>query len=362
MKAFLRVLGILLSALLLAAPARALDWDELRASLGLEEVEQALPAAAGDLTLSPEEDYGEALRRLLGEGLEESGGFMREGLREALLLVLAAVLVSLFTALRPAESGPDSTRIAGVLVVAAVAAGTLRLGCGLGQKLLDELGDLSHVLLPGLTAAAAFSGAVSSAAAKYAAAALFMDVVLTAARTLLLPLIGAYLAAALAGAAFEGEGLAAAAAFLKWLATSLLLAMGLGFVVYLSLSGLAAGAVDAAALRVTRTGLSTALPVVGSIVSDAGAAILASANLMKTTLGVFGLVAVTAVCLAPFLRLGIRYLLYKAAAALAGALAGGAMGKAVSAAGSALALLLGTVGLCSLALFFSVYSFMRVVT
>jgi stage III sporulation protein AE len=362
MKILLRGLCLLLFALLLAHPADALEWAELRDILALESVELAGSDETGELPLSPETDYGAALRRVVSEALAGAGGFFREGLRGALLLVLAAALVSLFSALWKPENGFDPASLVGVAVVGAAAAGDLRLGFGLGGTLLDRLNDLSKALLPCLTAATAFGGAVTSSAARYAAAALFMDVVLTAARTLLLPLIGAYLAAALASAAFEGEGTAAAAAFLKWLATSLLLVLGLGFVLYLSLSGLAAGAVDAAALRVTRTGLSTALPVVGGILSDAGTSILAGAELVKTTVGVFGLVAAAAVCLTPFLRLGVHYLLYKAAAALAGSLAGGKMGKAVSGAASAFALLMGTLGLCCLAFFFSLYSFMRAVT
>ena len=362
MKLLLRVLCLLLFALLLTVPARALEWEELRELMDLDAAEQAVPDEAEGLALSPQTDYGEVLRGLVSRALAGSGDFLREGLRGALLLVLAAVLVSVFTALWKPEDGLDVPSLTGVALVGTVAAGDLRLGFGLAQSLLDGLNDLSKVLLPCLTTAAAFGGAVSSSAAKYAAAALFMDVVLTAARTLLLPLVGAYLAASLASAAFEGEGTAAAAAFLKWLTTSLLLVLGLAFVVYLSLSGLAVGAVDAAALRVTRTGLSAALPVVGGILADAGASVLAGAELVKTTVGVFGLVAAAAVCLKPFLRLGIHYLLYKAAAALAGTLAGGRLMKAVSGAASAFALLLGTMGLCSLALFFSLYSFMRAVT
>lgn len=361
MKTLLRTVLFLALALVLATPALALDWDGLSDSLGLEELERKLPESAASVPLSPETDYGALVEKTLREALSDAG-FLKGGLRGALLILLAAVLVSVFSALHTEGTGTDPAQLAGVLAVGAVAAGDLRLCFGLGQKLLTELETLSHALLPCLTGAMAFSGAAGAATAKYAASALAMDVALTAARTLLLPLIGAYLAAALASAALPGEGLASAVSFLKWLCGFVLTLLGLGMVLFINLSGLAAGAVDAAALRTLRTGLSTSLPVVGGILSDAGASILAAANAVKATVGAFGLAALLTACLAPFLRLGTQYLIYKASAALAGSLAGGRVGKAAAGASSAFALLLGTEGLCALALFFSVYSFMRAVT
>ena len=48
--------------------------------------------------------------------------------------------------------------------------------------------------------------------------------------------------------------------------------------------------------------------VVGGMVSDASAAVLAAANLIRNCAGVFGLVAVCAICAGPFAVLSVRTL------------------------------------------------------
>lgn len=57
---------------------------------------------------------------------------------------------------------------------------------------------------------------------------------------------------------------------------------------------------DALAARVTKTAVSAALPVVGSILSDAASTLAAAAGTLKATIGIFGLLAVAAICLPPF--------------------------------------------------------------
>ncbi len=57
------------------------------------------------------------------------------------------------------------------------------------------------------------------------------------------------------------------------------------------------------AARVTKTAVSAALPVVGSILSDAASTLAAAAGTLKATIGIFGLLAVAAICLPPVLTL-----------------------------------------------------------
>ena len=58
-----------------------------------------------------------------------------------------------------------------------------------------------------------------------------------------------------------------------------------------------------------------AVPVVGGILSDASEAVLVGAGLVKSTAGIYGLLAMIAIIIGPFLRIGAQYVLLKLTAA-----------------------------------------------
>jgi len=366
MKRVLLVLACaVLTAVLFPGPAAA-AWDEYEERFDTEKVEEALPDSAAELmdgaSISPGTDYSGLLDRILEKGLAASKELLRAALKSALLILMAATLCGVASVLyTPSVGGTDYVQLAGVLAVAAVSAGDIHSCIGLGRSLVAELNDFSKVLLPTLTATAAMSGAVSSAAARYAAAALFMDILLTCVEQILIPVIYAYVAAVIADCAIGGEGLSGAASLLKWLATSLLTVIMLAFVVYLSASGLVSGSADAATVRVAKTAISTTLPVVGSIISDAANTVLMGASVIKSSVGVFGLLAVVATCLLPVIRLACHYLSYKFASRLAAALSGGRIARAAGGVGGAFGMVMGAVGACGLMLFFSIFSFIQAV-
>lgn len=342
------------------------EWDEYGEKFDTEKVEQALPDSAEELMegveLSPTEDFSGAFEKILRRALELVIGSAKSAVKSAVLIITAAVICGIAGVLYTPAGGLDVLRLAGVLAVAAISAGDISACVGLGRSMITELSDFSKVLLPSLTATAAVSGAMTSAAAKYAAAALFMDILITCVENLLIPLIYAYIAAVIAECAIGGEGLAGAASFLKWLATSLLTLIVLAFVVYLSVSGLVSGSADAATVRVAKTAISTALPVVGSIVSDAASTVLLGASVIKSTVGAFGMLAVAAVCLVPVMKLACHYLLYKGASKLSAAISGGALAKAAGSISAAFGMVMGAMGACAMMLFFSIISFVQAVS
>jgi stage III sporulation protein AE len=224
------------------------------------------------------------------------------------------------------------------------------------------MNTFSKMLLPTLTGAAAASGAITSAAAKYAATALFMDVMMTVSRNIIVPLIYAYTATSIAEAALGGEGLSGASNLLKWLAKTVMMGIVLLFVAYLSLTGVISGTTDAVTTKALKTTISTVLPVVGGIIADASETVLAGASILRNAIGIFGFLAVAATCLFPFLHLGVNYLLFKAAAGLSGAIADGRITKLVNAVSTAFGMMLGLVGASALMLFISIISVIKVAT
>jgi stage III sporulation protein AE len=141
----------------------------------------------------------------------------------------------------------------------------------------------------------------------------------------------------------------------------LLLLLLAAYVLYITVSGVLSGAADTVAVKTTRAALGGFVPVVGGIIGDAAEAILAGASVIRASIGVFGLLAVLAIALTPFIRLGIAYLLFKLTAALAGITAEPKLVKLLGDIGSAFGLILGMVGAGVFILFVAILSSMRAV-
>ncbi len=366
MKALLCVLLSLAAALLLCGQAWAADISgEVENSLDTGAIVRALPDSAAELmesvAPSPGEDFGSALRRIFSGCRAILGeAFIKAGKSGGMMLVCAA-LCAMLSAVFKTQGELDWAELASCLSIAVIAAGDISSCLKLGSNTITEISDFSKVLLPVMTSSAALSGAVGSAAAKYAATALFMDVLITLSQRLLTPLVYAYFAVLTAECALGTRSLSGVSSFLKWLAGTALTVIVLVFVVYLGVTGIVAGTADAAAVRVAKTALATGLPVVGGIISDAAAAVLAGAGMVKNAAGVFGLIAVLAICAAPIIRIGAHYLVYKAASKLALSFAGEKTAKAAEGTSAAFGIMLAAAGACALMLFFSIISFVGVI-
>lgn len=368
MKKVILTLGLAIVFLVFFCPETlAVDVMEAQGkTLDIKRLEESLPESAdeilGGITVMGSTDPESGFERLYEKAADELGGIVSGALKSAAAIMAVAVFCATASAFCGPGKETDYIALAGVLAISAVVFGDIHSFIGLGREVIDELNTFSHVLLPTLVSAAAGSGAVTSAAAKYAATALFMDILITVGSGVVMPLIYAYIAASAARAAFGGAALEGAVNLIKWIITALLTVMMLAFTLYLTLTGIISGTADAAAVKLTKTVISTTLPVVGGIVSDAAGTIVSGMAMLKNAVGIFGLLAVCAVCLIPFLQLGIHYLIYKAAAALTDAIADARISKFVGAVGTAFGMTLGLSGAAAMMLFFSVISVLKAVT
>ncbi|MEG1632704.1 MAG: stage III sporulation protein AE [Oscillospiraceae bacterium] len=354
-------------AALLTMPCLAADlFGEQAEAYGVGEIEAALPETArgiiGDAKVSDALNPEGFLSKIWGEAREKLAETASRGVKSAVAIVAVALLCGLAGGLAADGETPKYVVLGGVLGIAVIAAGDAGAFIAKGAQTLGELSDFSHALLPCMTAAAAAGGALTSAAAKYAATALFMDVFLTVANGFVLPLVYAYMAASVAAAALDSPALDSAAALIKWLCVSIMTLLTTAFTIYLAATGAVTGASDALVTKAAKTAISAALPVVGGIVSDAASTVVAGAGLVRNAVGVFGMAAVLCVCLMPFMALGAQYLLYKAAAALAGAFADKRIATLTGSLGGAFGMVLGLVGTGAVMLFFSILSLIKAVS
>jgi stage III sporulation protein AE len=86
----------------------------------------------------------------------------------------------------------------------------------------------------------------------------------------------------------------------------------------MGITGVIGGTADAAAIKATKLAISGSVPVIGNILSDASETILVSASVVKSAAGVYGVLAIAAIWIGPFLEVGIQYLLLKLTAGICG--------------------------------------------
>ena len=349
-----RIVLIVLLALLCGGRAAAAQLPQ--------ELVDSVPDTGAEVELSG--DWQDMAGQLLDQVKEKGADCLREGVAGIVRILMVLFLCGAVEAMVLSARGKGGFAYVGLAACAAIAAATagdLSQLMGLGRETVLELDQFSKVLLPVLGAAMASMGLVGAAAARQAATVLFCDVLISLICRLVLPAIYLYVAALTAGSMLGDSRLEGLAKAIKKGVTWLLGGLVTVFTLYLSVAGAVSGAADAAAVRVTKKAIAGVVPVVGGIISGAAETVLSGAGLLKNSIGVFGVAAVLAVCLLPFLQLAVQYLLYKGAAFVASTVGSPQLTRLVDGLGGAFGLLLGAVGSCAMVLLISLISALLVV-
>lgn len=357
-----RCLCCLLLLLGLVSPT-ALALDEESAAqatqaqseaFGFDDLERIGEAYTGQEDIAGGVDVPGAFRHVGQMAKDNLGQVVRTAVRSCVLLLAVTLLWGLAQGMQAGageSGGLEAITLAAVLAITAVAVGDVHSLLSLGEEAIYNMETLGDVLLPAVSMATAASGSPAMAVVKHGATILFSDFLLRLIHSLLIPLCYAFVAANVAWAALANEGLKRLAGFLKWLITMVLSVVLLVFVGYLNLSGVISGGADAATVKAAKFTLSNLVPVVGGVISDTAETLLAGAAILRNAAGVFGMLAVLGICVAPFLNLGAHYLLYKGTAALAATAAGsGRLTGLIEALGTAFGLILAMTASCAVLL------------
>lgn len=358
----MRLLLVILVLLALCLPVFA----ETESGLGIEtdSLTDELPSeAAEQLTqdmLTGGTDFWTGFRQLFFGALDDSRDSLQSGLRLCAIL-LAILTLCAMARMHGALEGTTAVTLAGALGLTAAVLTNLQSMVSLASETVRSVTDYSACLLPVLASAAAMSGGMTSATALYAGTVLFSQLLMQLISKLLIPAVFFYIAIATAEAALSSEMLSELRSFVGWLVSKSLRILMYIFLAYMSITGVISASADAAAVKATKAAVSGMVPVVGGILSDASDTLLASASILKNSVGVFGMLAVLAICLAPFLRVGVQYLLLKLTAAVGGAVGDKPLVQLVRHFSTAMGFLLGMCGACSLLLLISMVCFLKVV-
>lgn len=349
------LLAFLLSASVFAVENIGIDTDILDEELP-QEAEEIMP----ELSPTEQGDLWESLKSVFFAALGKTGQSLKSGLRLCAMLLGISTLCAVVE-LSSVGKYAGVITVAGALGISAAIVGTMQTMVALAVGTVEDIAAYSACLLPVMASAAAMSGCVNASTALYAGTTLFVELLLQLISKLLVPAVFLYLAIATAEAALSSDMLSELREFIGWLISKSLRILLYLFIGYMSVTGVISGAADAAAVKATKAAVSGMIPVVGGIISDASETLLASASIIKSSVGIFGMIAVVATCLVPFLRVGIQYLLLKITAAISGTVGLQSHIKLLKHCAAAMGYLLAMCGTSSLLLLISSVCFMKVV-
>lgn len=351
---YLRGLILALAVFFLLSPTARAAGET--GGLDLGELERWAGEQGQEWTLDDSISLDQGLQDILDTGADQVVGILRTALRSGALLLVIVLFCALAQGTAPKDGGLQAAGVVGTLAVCAVSVADVHVLMGLGRQTIQTMADFGTVLLPTLAAAAAAGGAPAGGIARQMATVVFSNLLTQLISKLLIPMTYAFVAASAIHAAVGNDGLKRLAKTMKGLVTGVLTFVMLAFTGYLTLSGAIAGTADAVSIKTAKFAISGAVPVVGGVLSDAAESVIASAGLLRNAVGIFGTLVILGFCLAPFLRMGIHYLVYKLTAALAVTLWEGRLNELIDAIGGAFALELGMTACCAMMLLFCVIS------
>lgn len=255
------------------------------------------------------ESFTEGLIYVLKTAIEELQPEFAESLKICVSIVAVVLLINvlqLFT-----QKNNRIIPLAGCLLIGLFLLEPVNSMINLATETIFEVSKYGKLILPVMTAALAAQGGGTASAALYTGTAFFDAILTTGIEKVTVPLLYIYLTFGIAESAIGEEVLKKIRDFVKWIMTWSIKIVLYGFTGYLSITRVITGVVDSSALKATKLTISGMVPVVGGILSDASETILVSAGLMKNAAGIYGIIAVFAICVSPFIKIGMLYLLLK---------------------------------------------------
>lgn len=341
-----RIILILLILNFLLIPARA---SEITAP--------SAPSSVGDLMPYETESFAQGLYRIFADAMEMLQPDIAKCFGICLSLVAASVILSVVKGFRGQHG--LAVKLIGTIVIAVIVLEPTNVLIKDSALTVEELSNYGKLLLPVMATAMAAQGGVTASATIYATTA-FADALLSSlVANVMVPMVYIYLILCIVNAAVGEELIKKLRDMVRWLIAWCLRTILYVFTGYLSITGVVSGAADQLAVKATKLTISGMVPVVGGIISDASESILVSVGLMKSAAGTYGLLALIAIAIGPFLNIGIQHLLLKGSAVLCGLFADKESSELIGDFSSGMGLMLAMTGTVCLVQMFSTVCFMK---
>ena len=340
-----RILFAIAVIVVLSVPVCA---DEFTAPEPPQDAEALLPVER--------KSFLEDLMSFAGKAVEGAAPEVSKAAKLCGSLLVIVLLVSVLDSVTEMPNAVVLCAYVGISTLLMRTAGTM---ITLAAQTIRSLSDYGKLLLPVMTGALAAQGGSTASAGLHMLTVVFDSLLASAVSVVLVPVLYLYLALSIAGGAAGQPSLTKLADLAKWLATWLLKGILYAFTGFMSVTGVVTGSTDAAIVKATKLSISGMVPVVGGILSDASESVIAGAAIVKNAAGVYGLLAVLAIWISPFLQIGIQYLLLKATAALSESFGIKRCSELIGRFASAMGLLLGMTATVCFLLLISTVCFMK---
>lgn len=338
------ILMVLLSTMIVQVSARAIEAPPVP-----EEAAEWMP----DTTQS----FGEALVEMVKKVFSSLRPNFQDAQKIALGLIGTILLVTVLGT--ASEKMLPAGELAGIGCLCMLLLNNVQSLFRLSETVILELSEYGKLLLPVMTAALAAQGGVSASSALYIGTSVFDTLLSQLLSKLLMPIIYVFLAISIANAAAGEDLLKNIKEMLLKLVSWTLKTLATIYLSYMSLTGIISGTADAAAVKAAKTAISAAVPVIGSTLAGASETILLSAGIVKNTAGIYGIYAILALFLSPFLRILIHYGVLKATAMLCSLFDNKRLSGLIEDVSSSMGLLLALTGTQCLLLLVSMVCFLK---
>ncbi len=318
------------------------------------------PSAPSDVQeyMPPDTDnFAEGLWFVIQNATEKLQPEIANASKQCGVLLICGIILSVFHSF--AEDRLHIVETVGVVIAGVVLTATSKTLIQLGAETANDLSNYGALLMPVMTSALAAQGGITTSASLYAATTVFSTIIMKVIVKIVIPFTYIFLALSIAGNAIEEGIIDKMKSGVKWLISWILKTLLYVFTGYITLTGVLSGTVDASALKAAKLTISGAVPVIGGILSDASESILVSAGLMKNSAGIYGIFAVLAICVHPFLQTAVQYCLLKFTAFGAGLVGTNKFSKVIADFSTAMGFILAVIGAVCLMLLISVTCFMK---
>lgn len=231
-------------------------------------------------------------------------------------LLVVAVLSMLLAGLQDGSVGRLAAQVMGLLAALPAVQALLLVGQDAAEA-LTLMGDFLYALLPVLLSLLAGLGAENTVALFNPVLLLAVSTSLHVLRVFVLPMLCVSGALTVGGRLAGGLNLAGLARLVRDVAAGVFAVMLAVFGGLLGVLGLASAGLSGLGWRATKVAGSVFIPVVGRTLADALDSVVGTALLLKSVVGLAGVVVLLLVCMVPGIKLLLVYVVFRLAAALA---------------------------------------------
>lgn len=328
-----------------------------------------VPVMAEDITAPPAPDEAEIYMpeepQTFSDGLlyiiRKAIGTIEPELAEAGKICVAVIAVSVLCAIVQQITGHTKSvaDLVSTIFIALLLIWPTNALIGLGRQTVENLSAYGELIVPVMTTSLAAQGAATTSAGLYGATTAFAAILSSLISNFIVPLLYIYLCLSMVNSVLADESLKRLQEFAKWITVWSMKAIMYVYTAYMTITGVVSGNVDASALKATKLAISSAVPMIGGLLSDASETILIGAGITKNAVGIYGLFVMISLWIGPFLKIGVQYLLMKLISGVAGIFAPKQTVDLIGNFTTAMGMLLSMISVQTLLLIVSTVCFMR---